>query len=57
MLIFDSTEIQYRVSSARPYMTASIILCIYVANGGDTFKDHKQIKIFFFSQLGSAEIG
>lgn len=55
MLIFDSTEIQYRVSSVRPAMTASIILGIYVANGGDTFKVNKQIT--FFSQLGSGEIG
>lgn len=48
MLIFDLTEIQYWVSPVRLSMTASISLCIYVTNGGDKFKNHKQIKIFFF---------
>lgn len=55
MLIFDATEI-YKVSCVRPSMTASISLCIPVANGGDSLKDHKQRIIYFF-QLWSAGIG
>lgn len=56
MLIFDSTEIQYEVSFVRPSVTASISLCVYVANGGHSPKDHKQ-RFFFFFQLCSAGIG
>lgn len=51
MPIFDSTEIEYKVSFVGPSMTASISLCIHVANGGDSLKDHKQRFFFFFNDV------